>query len=147
MALYDKLPVYKACYDLLLRLYEVSKNMERDYKFTLGENIKNEAMQLIILIYKANTRRDKLEHLQIAKEKVEVIRLLLRVYNDLKQISLKQFVSVSEKLESVSKQINAWHASQRGGTKSTKTKNNTNTTTGRKTASGVKAGVSDNTLF
>jgi hypothetical protein len=35
------------------------------------------------------------------------------VYKDLKQISLKDFVAVSEKIESTSKQINAWHAQQK----------------------------------
>ena len=54
MALYDQLPVYKSCYDLLLQLYQVTKNMERDYKFTLGENIKNESTALILLIYKVS---------------------------------------------------------------------------------------------
>ena len=112
MALYDQLPVYKASYDLLLELYQVSKNMERDYKFTLGENIKNESTALILLIYKANASFDKVELLTQAKEKVEVIRLLLRIYKDLKQLSAPQFVKVSDQLESISKQINAWHASQ-----------------------------------
>ena len=112
MALYDQLPVYKASYDLLLELYLVSKNMERDYKFTLGENIKNESTALILLIYKANASFDKVALLTQAKEKVEVIRLLLRIYKDLKQLSAPQFVKVSDQLESVSKQINAWHASQ-----------------------------------
>ena len=112
MALYNQLPVYKASYDLLLQLFQISKNMERDYKFTLGENIKNEATALIIQIYKANTQQDKREFLLLAKEKVEVIRLLLRIYKDLKQLSVQQYVTVSEQLESVSKQVNAWYASQ-----------------------------------
>jgi hypothetical protein len=112
MALYDQLPVYKSCYDLLLQLYQVTKNMERDYKFTLGENIKNESTALILLIYRANSTNNKVEILAQAKEKVEVIRLLLRIYNDLKQIALQQFVVFSEQIESISKQINAWHASQ-----------------------------------
>ena len=109
MALYDQLPVYKACYDLLLHLYKVSKNMERDYKFTLGENIKNEATSLIIQIYKANSNQNKVEFLLTAKEKVEIIRLQLRIYKDLKQIALPQFVELSEKIESISKQLNAWY--------------------------------------
>ena len=109
MALYDQLPVYKACYDLLLHLYQVSKNMERDYKFTLGENIKNEATSLIIQIYKANSNQNKVEFLLTAKEKVEIIRLQLRIYKDLKQIALPQFVELSEKIESISKQLNAWY--------------------------------------
>ena len=117
MALFDQLPVYKSCYDLLLQLYQVSKNMERDYKFTLGENIKNETIALIILIYKANTQLHKSEYLLIAKEKVEVIRLQLRIYNDLKQMSLQQYVALSEQLESISKQINAWYTSQQNKSK------------------------------
>lgn len=113
MALYDLLPVYKVSYDLLLQLYHISKNMERDYKFTLGEKIKNESTELIINIYKANTKEDKIELLEQAKTNIEVIRLLIRVYKDLKQISLKDFISVSEKIENTSKQINAWYTQQK----------------------------------
>lgn len=36
---YEQLPVYKASYALFLQLFQISKNMERDYKFTLGERI------------------------------------------------------------------------------------------------------------
>ncbi|RLJ22917.1 23S rRNA-intervening sequence protein [Chryseobacterium sp. 7] len=113
MALYDQLPVYKISYDLLLQLYHISKNMERDYKFTLGEKIKNESTELIIHIYKANTKAQKIELLEKAKSNIEVIRLLLRIYKDLKQISLKDFIEVSEKIESTSKQINAWYVQQK----------------------------------
>jgi hypothetical protein len=112
MTLFDLLPVYKVSYDLLLQLYQISKNMDRDHKFTLGEKIKNECTELIINIYKANAREDKIEILIKAKENIEVIRLLLRIYKDLKQISVRDFVDVSEKLESCSKQINAWYAQQ-----------------------------------
>ena len=86
--------------------------MDRDHKFTLGEKIKNECTELIINIYKANAREDKIEILIKAKENIEVIRLLLRIYKDLKQIYVRDFVDVSEKLESCSKQINAWYAQQ-----------------------------------
>lgn len=111
MALYTELPLYKASYDLLLRLYQLSKGMDRDYKFTLGEKIKTEVTDLILLIYRANSTADKKPLLQSAKEKVENIRLFLRIYNDLKQISLQQFVELSEKIESISKQVVAWHNS------------------------------------
>jgi hypothetical protein len=39
---------------------------------------------------------------------VEVVRLLLRLLQDLKQIGMKEFISANEKLESVSKQMAAW---------------------------------------
>ena len=40
MATYDHLPVYKKTYDLLLQLFRLSQNMERDYRYTIGENLK-----------------------------------------------------------------------------------------------------------
>jgi hypothetical protein len=84
--------------------------MERDYKFTLGENLKKEVITLIINVYRANCRENKEKFLllQSGRENVEVVRLLLRLLQDLKQIGLKEFVSANEKLESVSKQMAAW---------------------------------------
>ncbi len=40
-----------------------------------------------------------------AREKLETIRLILRLTKDLKQISLDEFVSLSEKIENISKQL------------------------------------------
>jgi hypothetical protein len=110
MATYDNLPVYKQTYDLLLQLFRVCQNMERDYKFTLGENLKKEVITLIINVYRANCRenKEKLLLLQGGRENVEVVRLLLRLLQDLKQIGLNEFISANEKLESVSKQMAAW---------------------------------------
>ena len=112
MAQYDQLPVYKQSYDLLLELYTLSKNMERDFKFTLGEKIKNEITSLIVNVYRANCRVDKLKLIEDARENIEVVRLLMRLYKDLKQIKTEEYVSVSQKIESVSKQLAAWQNSQ-----------------------------------
>jgi hypothetical protein len=110
MATYDNLPVYKQTYDLLLQLFRVCQNMERDYKFTIGENLKKEIITLIINVYRANSRenREKVPLLQLGRENVEVVRLLLRLLQDLKQIGIKEFIMANEKLESVSKQLAAW---------------------------------------
>ncbi|MDR1632065.1 MAG: diversity-generating retroelement protein bAvd family protein, partial [Dysgonamonadaceae bacterium] len=90
MATYDNLPVYKQTYDLLLQLFRVCQNMERDYKFTLGENLKKEVITLIINVYRANCRENKEKYLMLqgGRENVEVVRLLLRLLQDLKQIGL-----------------------------------------------------------
>ena len=46
MVNYDGLPVYKSSYDLLIEIFEIVKKFEREYKFTLGESIKNECIEL-----------------------------------------------------------------------------------------------------
>ena len=47
MALYDELPVYKASYDLLLEIFKFTKNFTKEYKYTVGESLKKEMLELI----------------------------------------------------------------------------------------------------
>jgi hypothetical protein len=108
MATYDNLPVYKTSYDLLFDLFRACQNMERDYKFTIGENLKKEVIELIKNVYRANSRNEKSELLAAGRENAEVIRLLLRILRDLKQVKTETLVNLNEKLESISKQLAAW---------------------------------------
>ena len=50
MALYFDLPVYKKTYDLLLDLFNLSSNLTKAYKYTLGERIQLEAIETIVNI-------------------------------------------------------------------------------------------------
>jgi len=108
MATYDNLPVYKVSYDLLLEIFNFSKNMAKEYKYTIGENLKKETTELIANIYRANCGQNKKELIQRARENTEIVRLYLRLSKDLKQITLPKFVSINEIIESVSKQLNFW---------------------------------------
>jgi len=111
MATYDQLPVYKATYDLLLNVFQVCQNMERDFKFTVGEKLKNEIIELQINVFRANCREDKSALIGSARENSEVVRLMLRLLKDMKQIPLEKFVDLNTTLESVSKQLVAWQRS------------------------------------
>jgi len=108
MSLHYELPIYKSCYDLLLEIFLFTKNFSKDFKYTVGESIKKETVELLTLIFRANSRTDKHAVLQEAREHIEVIRLLIRLMKDLKQISLKNFVKINQKVEEVSKQLTGW---------------------------------------
>ncbi len=94
LAHYNELPVYKATYDLLLAIFQFTKDFSKEYKYTVGESLKKETVTLLTLIYRANTRRQKVDILQTAREQIEVIRLLIRLMKDMKQISLVKFVRI-----------------------------------------------------
>jgi hypothetical protein len=110
---YDELPVYKASYDLLLDIFQFTTNFTREYKFTIGERLKTEAIELIVLVFRANSKASKFDIIQQAREQIEVLRLLIRLLKDLKQISLKSFVRINEQVENVSKQLTGWQKSQK----------------------------------
>jgi sensor domain CHASE-containing protein len=59
MAQYNELPVYKATYDLLLAIFQFTKEFSKEYKYTVGESLKKETIELLTLIYRANTRHQK----------------------------------------------------------------------------------------
>jgi four helix bundle protein len=115
MAIYENLPVYKASYDLLLELYEVCKNLPRDHRFTIGERLKEKLMDMMVCIYHANstTNESKAAHLKQAREYMVEIKLYIRLLHDMKQLSVRRFAVLTEKTESVSKQLTAWAKSVR----------------------------------
>lgn len=109
MATYDNLPVYKESYDLLVELFRLTKEFGKEYKYTVGENIKKEVLEMITNIYRANSVIEgRAIRIEKARENVEVIRLFLRLLHDLHQINLEKFVLLNMKIESVSKQLFAW---------------------------------------
>jgi|TARA_B100001971_G_C18029732_1_gene451883 hypothetical protein len=108
MAKYDELPVYKASYDMLLEIFLFTKNFNKEFKYTVGESLKKETTELITLIFRANSKRDKMDIIQDARERIEVIRLYIRLMKDLRQISVKKFAMINKHVENVSKQLTGW---------------------------------------
>jgi len=108
MAQYEHLPVYKKSYDLLLAVYQSVGIFSKEFKYTIGEKLKNESLDLIVSIYKANGRKEKLEMIVEAKEHLEVLRLYVRISKDLKQITLKKMIFLNEFIESIAKQLSGW---------------------------------------
>jgi hypothetical protein len=111
MAQYDELPVYKATYDLLLAIFMFTREFKKEFKYTVGESLKKETIELLTLIYRANSRYDKNDVLQTAREQIEVIRLLIRLMKDMHQISIDKFVKINQSVENVSKQLAGWQKS------------------------------------
>ena len=89
------------------------KHFSREYKYTLGENLKNQAVELHTLIYRANSRLDKVETIQMAREHLEIIHLHVRLTKDLHQINTEKFVFINSNIENVSKQLSGWQKSQK----------------------------------
>lgn len=108
MARYDQLPVYKASYDLLVTIFKLARHFKRDIKYTLGDRLKTETVDMITNIYRANSRVEKGPLIGKARENIEVIRLYMRLLKDLQQIKISHFVEVNRLIESVSKQLVGW---------------------------------------
>lgn len=56
LAQYEHLPIYKQTYDQLLRIMTATKNFPREYKYTLGQKLKDEVIELVVLKIWPTTR-------------------------------------------------------------------------------------------
>ena len=76
----------------------------------MGERLKNEGLDLLLNIYKANKSRkeNRIEHIGGARENIEAIRLMLRLTKDLQVMGNKPFVFMNGKIEDVSVQLVGW---------------------------------------
>ena len=110
---YDHLPVYKAAYDLLQLVYrdKCIASVPRDVKYTLVERLKQDILEVLVLIYKAhyNMLGDKALQLQQARELIPGVKARMRIMYDLRYINLELFRTLAVEVESVSKQLGAWH--------------------------------------
>jgi len=108
MAQYDTLPIYKATYDFLLRIMHAITHFPREYKYTIGERIQTQALDLIILIYKINSSQNKVPLLKEMQEQIQLLYLLLRVAHDMKMMPTEKFASIVEMVDGISTQAKGW---------------------------------------
>ena len=109
MSQYKHLPIYKATYELLEAVTRKTKDFPRDFKYSLGDKIRNECIELVVFIYKANSMREQREdHLRQIVERVQVIELMLRLAKDLRLLSVDAFSEIVLLTDSIARQAQGW---------------------------------------
>lgn len=113
MALHTELPVFRDTYQLILKVFEYTKEFAREYKFTLGEDMRRDALQLVRSIYRANKAESKAAHLDLFLDEFELLKLKIRLCVDMKLLPIKKQALLSELLESIGKQVTGWRNAAR----------------------------------
>ena len=110
-ARYENLPIYKAVYDVLMKSLMASRHMAKDYRYTLGEDLKKALFRVLVLVYKANKEKDKTARvacIEEAEEKMVEVRLLCRILNDSKQMPKNLYAQLAFDLVQVDKHLANW---------------------------------------
>ena len=112
LALYYDLNVFKDVYKLILMVFEFTKDFPREYKYTLGQDMKRDAIQLVRSIYRANKAKDKKQYLEAFLDDFEILKLEVRLCRDMKILSIKKQAEVSVLMDGIGKQITGWRNAQ-----------------------------------
>jgi len=108
MAIHNQLPIYKVAYDLLDVVTDLVKNMQRDFKRSIGDKISAECIEITVLVFRANVALNKSTHLMELLERLQVIELLVRLAMDKKLISKPAYAKAIELSTQIGKQANGW---------------------------------------
>lgn len=116
VALYQDLPVFADVYALTLKIFAVTREFPREHKFTLGQDMKRDALVLLRSIYRINKARDKAEHLEAFLDDFELLKLEIRLAADLRILSLKKQAQLAQLSDMIGRQITGWrNASLKAG--------------------------------
>ena len=109
MGMHTDLAVYKAAYDLVgLVIDDLVRNMPRNVKRAIGDRLRDECINLTVLIQTANMERNKLPPLLDLVKSLGVVVLLLRLARDKHYISTGAYARSALLTTSIGKQANAW---------------------------------------
>jgi predicted GTPase len=107
MALHSTLPIYKVTYQLLALAGRITQHLPRNAR-AMGAKMNDECLELVILIYRANSAINKVPHLDELLERLQVAELLFRVAVDLRLIAQKHYADAIELTAAIGKQANGW---------------------------------------
>ncbi|MDT4820244.1 hypothetical protein FQZ97_533820 [compost metagenome] len=107
MALHTELEIHKAAEELLGVTLNLVRNIPRDLKLVVGSKLRDECLQVMVLIGRANMSRDKRPHLNQLLESIWMINHLLRALTNMGIISPAQHARAMKLSASVGKQANA----------------------------------------
>ena len=113
MALYYTLPVYKELYKFIRLMFFLTTGFPREYKYTIGQDIKRDGMQLMRYIYRANVAQDKAVHLSAFIDEFELLKFEVRICHDLRLINTKRYAEIMELMDSIGRQITGWRNAYR----------------------------------
>jgi len=107
MAKYEHLPIYKKAFDLNVYFEKIIRNFSRYHKYTLGTEMREHARKIVKLIAKANSEKNKKELLLELRDKVEELKLVIRLCKELKvfnnfnsfQLSLNYVIDIAKQNE------------------------------------------------
>lgn len=108
MALHTELEIHKAAEELLGVVLHLVRSIPRDLKLVVGSKIRDECLQVMVLIGRANMAADKRPHLNRLLESVWMINHLLRALTNLGIISKGQHARAMQITACIGRQANAW---------------------------------------
>ncbi|MBO4263262.1 MAG: four helix bundle protein, partial [Bacteroidales bacterium] len=105
---FNSLPVYGAVYRLAVEVTEMASRLPRNYRYSLGEDIRQGAKRALLCVTLAGKGEERPAHIRKARLSAMDVQLSLRLLSDLHVLEDKRYVYFLEMTEEIVKQLSNW---------------------------------------
>ena len=97
-------------YELYKLFHDFVKLFPKTEKYSLGGKIENLLLDTLEIILKSvfSQKEEKISFLKQADVNVNVLKMLIRLSNEIKSIDNKKYLILQEKLQEIGKMIGGW---------------------------------------
>ena len=114
VARYEHLPIYKKAMDLTIYFEKIVRNFSRYNKYTMGSDLREKSREIVGLIIKANSTTVKRPLLLELRERLEGLKILIRICKEVKAFNrFNSFVYASDLVIDISRQNEGWIKGQK----------------------------------
>jgi four helix bundle protein len=108
MARVEHLIIFQKTYNFLKEVYTDCNNFPKSQKFVLAQRIEGMATDTLKKIVIANQLKNKKTILKEINVEIEVLRIYIRLAKDLRFLSGKRYILLSEYLDEIAKMLFSW---------------------------------------
>lgn len=108
MSKVKKLPIYRAGYSLVMLAMKETKHFSRDMRPTLGRRIQDDAVHLVLDIYKANVSHGKINELESLLVRLQALELSFQLAYDLRLINTRALAEAMDIIGDLGRQAGGW---------------------------------------
>ncbi|MDD5397271.1 MAG: four helix bundle protein [Candidatus Moranbacteria bacterium] len=103
-------PLFQKAKTLYILWCEYHKILPKAHRFTLGQKIDNQIIDIIEKIAIANFLKpeEKIPYVQVIIKKIDLLKIFLMILWETKSIDDKQYISLSEKTNEIGRMSGGW---------------------------------------
>jgi hypothetical protein len=107
-------PALEKMYQFLLWLMPTVEKFPRSHKFLLGDRIQSIALDVLEGLIEATYTRNRSRLLELVNLRLDKLRFLFRLANELKVLDLRRYEHAARSLDDIGRSVGGWMKVNRG---------------------------------
>lgn len=103
-------PLFSKIYRFSIELYLTCKNMPKRDRYVYGERLEDNCETILenVIAASSTSKNNKLPYLKIANIKLEILKVQLRMANEINLIPVKKYLELEGNLQEAGKMLGGW---------------------------------------